>query len=260
MYLASLFQLAGMMAVLFFVLGPKERYFFIFLVICMLLLSAVSKTVILKIQKAEKVEDPIILELYDLVCRRFKILWIFPMVGPFQPPLYRSKMDCPNAFACGLNLFWLAKLPLVGSAIVVSDELLELFGNSQGQIGAIIGHELGHIESFDVFLMSFLGIVHSMLSLAIKSRSILLRSSYILLWLIFLPWQLITLACLGNISQIRECSADLSAVLAFNDTTQLISALTRLSEFKQVGNKSYFQKLLMSHPEITTRIDYLKGL
>ena len=244
---------------LFIEMGPRERYYFPVVLSGLVIASAISKTLAIKITKARKVSDLVLLSRYNEVGQNTKILGLIPMVGVLRPTLYQAKMDCPNAFACGLNLFWLARLPILGSAIVISDELIELIRDKQ-QMQAILAHELGHIASLDIATASALALLNSILGLYLRlgiGWRILLGIEFLLVFPIWLVWKLLN----STLSQVRELVADLKSVLALGNATHLANALSQIAEFNEFPNaKSAFADLFLSHPRVQKRVQRLREI
>ena len=249
-----------LLGLLFFRLGPREQYYFFAALFGIVVLLSASMPIIVLVFEAEVVEDLVLIKWYDEVASNTKIFGFIPLTGVFRPILYHAKMSCPNACSFGVNLFGLAKLPIFGSAIMLSDELLELYGNNKQQLQAVIAHELGHITSFDVGIVTGLAVLGSVSKLFYRSGlflRVLIGFEFILLLPIWLAWKIIG----SSLSQLRELVADLKSVQSTQNHNDLINALSRLAEHDKFASKQDpFSELFISHPLVKDRVDRLKEI
>jgi Zn-dependent protease with chaperone function len=244
---------------LFFRIGPKEQYYFPVILVGLIVLLSCTKTIALNLTNAKKVENPVLLNWYNEVAPRVKLFGIIPLVGPFRPTLYHARMGCPNAFACGLNLFGLARLPFLGSAVVLSDELINMLSIKQ-QMQAVIAHELGHIVSFDVGISSALALLTSLFSFFYRAGWLLrvfIGVEFMILLPIILVWYLLR----ATLSQLRELVADLKAVLALGSVKPLIDAFSRIAEHDKFPSvKDSMSDLFLTHPKMKERTQRLREI
>jgi Zn-dependent protease with chaperone function len=252
-------MLAVFLVVLFFRVGPREQYYFPVVLVAFTALSCSSKYLAIKIYDCKPVEDAQLLSWYDEVAKNTKLFGFIPLNGVFRPTLYRTKMGCPNAFASGLNFLGLAQLPVIGSVVVLSDELINLL-RSKGQMQAVMAHELGHITSFDVGISSALALLGSMFKVFLQTRwffRLIIGVEIVLLLPIILVWILVR----SGLSQVRELVADLKSVLSTGDCENLANAFSRIAEhdkFPAVSDS--FSDLFLSHPKMKDRTLRLKEI
>jgi Zn-dependent protease with chaperone function len=238
--------------VLFFRVGPREQYYFPVLLVGFLGLSCSSKTIAIKIYECTPIEDPLILSWYQEVAENTNLFGFIKLKGIFKPPLYRAKMGCPNAFASGLNFLGIAQLPVIGTVVVLSDELIVLL-NSKNQLQAVMAHELGHITSFDVGISSALALLGSIFKLFARTGwffRLVIGFEILLLLPIILVWLLLR----STLSQLRELVADLKSVQSTNDCEGLINAFSRIAEHDRFpAGDRLLGDLFLSHPKMKDR-------
>lgn len=163
------------------------------------------------------------------------------------------------------------------SAIAVTDALLRVLGSRE--IVAVLAHEISHVRSNDIWVMSLADMFSRMTSLLSMFGLILLLVSlplamlaevsinwFAILLLIVAP-NLSALAQLG-LSRTREYEADLNAVRLTGDPEGMASALVRIERASGAWLERIFlpgrgipdPSLLRSHPSTESRILRLREL
>ncbi len=196
------------------------------------------------------------------------------------PKIYVIANDAPNAFATGRDP--------QHAVICATTGLLERLNRTE--LEGVVAHELSHIKSYDILLMTIVSVLIGSLSILInmayrssffrknddrdrnQANTIIALLGFILI--IFAPIiaQLIQLA----ISRRREYFADASAVKLTRQPQGLINALTKISQDDTVldtastataslyitnpfkGNK--IASLFSTHPPIEDRIKALQAM
>jgi len=204
-----------------------------------------------RVKEAPKSEHP---ELHSIVER------LSQKTGIKKPRVMIANIPVPNAFAYSS--------PIAGSRVAVTSELLETL--DEGEVEAVLGHELGHLKHRDVQTMMFVSILpaifyyigYSMLwSSMIGGRRGSERNSggaaaLIAIVSLAIYW-ILTMFTL-YLSRLREYFADRhSATIVAEGPRKLSEALAkiqyttgRMKRFnKQMGSFSSFKALFISDPD-----------
>jgi len=182
--------------------------------------------------------------------------------GISKPKLMLSQIPLPNAFAYGS--------PLTGSRVAVTDGLLKSLDD--GEVEAVLGHELGHLKHRDVQVMmvvSFLPALFYYIGYSLmlsgmfgggqrKSDS---GGSNALIGIAFMAFSWVLTLFTLYLSRLREYYADRhSASLVENGAEKLSTGLvtiveeskrTSLSKEKQKNNSAY-KALFIADPDRAT--------
>jgi heat shock protein HtpX len=176
--------------------------------------------------------------------------------GIGTPKLMLAQIPIPNAFAYGS--------PLAGNRVAVTNGMLEKLND--GEVEAVIGHELGHLKHKDVQVMMFVSLLPALFyyigySLTLSSMYGRRRdegSSGALIGMIFIAfWWILNLFTL-YLSRLREYYADRhSASIVENGSQKLsvglakiVQATRNMGKMKnQTKSLSSFKALFISDPD-----------
>ena len=176
--------------------------------------------------------------------------------GIRTPKLMLAQIPIPNAFAYGS--------PLAGNRVAVTSGMLEKLND--GEVEAVIGHELGHLKHKDVQVMMFVSLLPALFyyigySLTLSSMYGRRRdegSSGALIGMIFIAfWWILNLFTL-YLSRLREYYADRhSASIVENGSQKLsvglakiVQATRNMGKMKnQTKSLSSFKALFISDPD-----------
>jgi heat shock protein HtpX len=176
--------------------------------------------------------------------------------GMKPPKLMLAQIPIPNAFAYGS--------PLGGSRIAVTSGILKTLND--GEIEAVIGHELGHLKHRDVQVMMFVSLLPALFyyvgySLTLSSMYGRRReegSSTALIGIIFIAfWWVLNLFTL-YLSRLREYYADKHSVTTIEGGSQKLStglakiaqASKNMSKVKnQTKTLNAFKALMIADPD-----------
>jgi len=176
--------------------------------------------------------------------------------GMKPPKLMLAQIPIPNAFAYGS--------PLGGSRIAVTSGILKTLND--GEIEAVIGHELGHLKHRDVQVMMFVSLLPALFyyvgySLTLSSMYGRRReegSSTALIGIIFIAfWWVLNLFTL-YLSRLREFYADKHSVTTIEGGSQKLStglakiaqASKNMSKAKnQAKTLNAFKALMIADPD-----------
>lgn len=197
---------------------------------------------------AKPEEYPVLCNEYDQLCRGRR-LWL-------RPRLYILKMDVPNAMAFGLGFFGQC-------GIGVTKGLLDILKPSE--LRAVLGHELAHVRSKDVGLMTIFGLIagagRELVNLFLNGRTALAKSplAFLVGGVLWVITRLILPIGQSALSVEREYAADALSTLYCGQATSLISALRKLggSHLPKQEN-GFLDDLMISHPNMDDRIAMLE--
>lgn len=176
--------------------------------------------------------------------------------GIRTPKLMLAQIPIPNAFAYGS--------PLAGNRVAVTSGMLEKLND--GEVEAVIGHELGHLKHKDVQVMMFVSLLPALFyyigySLTLSSMYGRRRdegSSGALIGMIFIAfWWILNLFTL-YLSRLREYYADRhSASIVENGSQKLSVGLAKIVQAtrdmgkmkNQTKSLSSFKALFISDPD-----------
>lgn len=220
------------------------------LALTMFFLSELVAVLVLRAERAEiDIGYPNFNRSVDELCRERGIR--------FKPRLYiLNGFDKPNAAAFGMAI-------LGQCGIGITPSIYELL--TYEELKSVLAHELAHIRSKDVGLMTVIMVITSsaeQLSKKLCQGKIAKGPMMILLgWIIHGLAKLIFPIGRAAISQQREFTADALASLYVNTNVHLSSALTKLGKGAHLEDdeKSVFDDLMISHPRMEHRIQQLKS-
>jgi heat shock protein HtpX len=146
--------------------------------------------------------------------------------GISLPKLMLSKIPLPNAFAYGS--------PLTGNRVAVTEGLLKNLND--GEVEAVIGHELGHLKHRDVqtmMVVSFLPALFYYIGFSLmwagNSRNSRDGSNNALFGIVFMAFSWVLNLFILYLSRVREYYADRhSASIVDNGSTKLSTGLARI--------------------------------
>ncbi|MCW3995908.1 MAG: zinc metalloprotease HtpX [Candidatus Bathyarchaeota archaeon] len=175
-----------------------------------------------------------------------------------KPKLMLSKLQIPNAFAYGS--------PLTGSRVAVTEGLLKNLDN--GEVEAVIGHELGHLKHRDVQVMMIVSFLPAlfyyigyslMLSGMVGGGQRKNEGGYnALIGLAFMAFSWVLTLFTLYLSRLREYYADRhSASVVENGAEKLSTGLVTIVEEskhtrqtkQQQKNNSAFKALFIADPD-----------
>jgi heat shock protein HtpX len=177
--------------------------------------------------------------------------------GIKKPKVMIANIPVPNAFAYSS--------PIAGSKVAVTSELLKTL--DEGEVEAVLGHELGHLKHRDVQTMMFVSILpalfyfigYSMLlsSMFGRSRDRDNSSAAVIGVVSIAIYWVLTMFTL-YLSRLREYFADRhSASIVEDGSSKLSEALAKIQQAsgrmkrvnKQAGSFSSFKALFISDPD-----------
>lgn len=177
--------------------------------------------------------------------------------------------DLPNAVAYGPGLPFMR-------AVAVTEELLDLL--NEKELEAVVAHEVGHIRSKDIGVMTFVGILLQAME---RSMQVFLRGgsifgggpfAYIIGYIILFFNRFVLGLMRFAISQEREYAADALAADAQGTPEHLIDALKKLKasrvdqhdlfedDINKKKTENPLESLMVSHPGMSERIESLRQL
>jgi len=178
--------------------------------------------------------------------------------GIKKPRLMLAKIPVPNAFAYGS--------PIAGNRVAVTDGLLKTL--DQGEVEAVIGHELGHLKHRDVQAMMFVSLLPAVFYYL--GYSFMISSWYrgsqkesnsggaALIGIAFMAFSWVLTMLTLYLSRLREYYADRhSALIVENGSNKLstglakiVNATKNMGRFrKQKQNQSAFRALFIADPD-----------
>lgn len=203
---------------------------------------------IYKIRELKQAENPGLYQTVENLSRKS---------GISTPKLMLAQIPLPNAFAYGS--------PLSGSRVAVTSGLLQSL--NEGEVEAVLGHELGHIKHHDVQAMMIVSFIPSlflyigysfMLSGVFGGSSKKGGGSNALLGLAFMAFSWVLTLFTLQLSRLREYYADRhSASIVENGAEKLSTGLVTIVEQsrrggqskKQEKNNTAFKALFIADPE-----------
>jgi len=222
-----------------------------FLVISILVFvfSEIIISLFMRAKPARADKYPDFIETADELFRKKK-MWV-------HPRLYVLDMSAPNAMAYGMGFPGFA-------CIAITPALYDLLDREA--LKAVVAHELGHIRSKDVGLMTTIGLMTGSVE---KLRKLLLSGksnfgkgpfAWIFAAILWLVSKVIFGFLSSAISQERELAADALGAYYIGSPDPLIRALKALVGSSQKSTKSALSGLMVSHPGMNERIQSLQSL
>ncbi len=176
--------------------------------------------------------------------------------GMKKPRLMLAQIPIPNAFAYGS--------PIAGNRVAVTDGMLKAL--DQGEVEAVLGHELGHLKHRDVQVMMFVSLLPALFSYI--GYSFMMSSWYqgrknegsggAMLGLAFMAFSWILNMFILYLSRLREYYADRhSALVVENGSQKLSTGLAKIVQVtknmgrtkKQKQNLGAFKALFIADPD-----------
>jgi heat shock protein HtpX len=179
--------------------------------------------------------------------------------GITKPKLMLAQIPLPNAFAYGS--------PLSGSRIAVTQGLLTTL--DEGEVEAVVGHELGHLKHKDVQVMmavSFLPALFTYIGYSLMFSSMYQGNrkneggSGALIGIAFMAFSYVLTLCTLYVSRLREYYADRHSVSVVDNGSQklslglakIVNATKIRSKPQQQKQKIAFKALFITDPERAT--------
>ena len=176
--------------------------------------------------------------------------------GIKKPRLMLAQIPIPNAFAYGS--------PIAGNRVAVTDGMLKAL--DQGEVEAVLGHELGHLKHRDVQVMMFVSLLPALFYYI--GYSFMMSSWYqgrrneggggAMLGLAFMAFSWILNMFILYLSRLREYYADRhSALVVENGSQKLSTGLAKIAQVtknmgrtkKQKQNLGAFKALFIADPD-----------
>lgn len=176
--------------------------------------------------------------------------------GMKKPRLMLAQIPIPNAFAYGS--------PIAGNRVAVTDGMLKAL--DQGEVEAVLGHELGHLKHRDVQVMMFVSLLPALFYYI--GYSFMMSSWYrgrrdeggggAMLGLAFMAFSWILNMFILYLSRLREYYADRhSALVVENGSQKLSTGLAKIVQVtknmgrtkKQKQNLGAFKALFIVDPD-----------
>ena len=176
--------------------------------------------------------------------------------GMKKPRLMLAQIPIPNAFAYGS--------PIAGNRVAVTDGMLKAL--DQGEVEAVLGHELGHLKHRDVQVMMFVSLLPALFYYI--GYSFMMSSWYqgrrnegsggAVLGLAFMAFSWILNMFILYLSRLREYYADRhSALVVENGSQKLSTGLAKIAQVtknmgrtkKQKQNLGAFKALFIADPD-----------
>ena len=178
--------------------------------------------------------------------------------GISKPKLMISRIPLPNAFAYGS--------PITGNRVAVTEGLLKSL--NEGEVEAVVGHELGHLKHRDVqtmMVVSFLPALFYYIGFSLmwsgNSRNRNEGGNSALFGIAFMAFSWVLNLFILYLSRLREYYADRhSAAIVDNGAQKLSSGLARIVHTtrsatktqKETKNLNAFKALFMADPDKAT--------
>jgi heat shock protein HtpX len=179
-----------------------------------------------------------------------------------KPRLMLAQIPIPNAFAYGS--------PIAGTRIAITSGLLKTL--DQGEVEAVVGHELGHLTHRDVQIMMFVSLLPAMAYFI--GYSLMLsgmfrgnqknQSNGAAIGIVFMAFSFIMNLFILNLSRLREYYADRhSASIVDGGSQKLLTGLAKIVNAtknmdrmgrtrQQTKNLSAFKALFITDPDRAT--------
>jgi heat shock protein HtpX len=176
--------------------------------------------------------------------------------GIKKPRLMLAQIPIPTAFAYGS--------PIAGNRVAVTDGMLKAL--DQGEVEAVLGHELGHLKHRDVQVMMFVSLLPALFYYI--GYSFMMSSWYqgrrneggggAMLGLAFMAFSWILNMFILYLSRLREYYADRhSALVVENGSQKLSTGLAKIAQAtknmgrtkKQKQNLGAFKALFIADPD-----------
>ena len=178
--------------------------------------------------------------------------------GISKPKLMISRIPLPNAFAYGS--------PITGNRVAVTEGLLKSL--NEGEVEAVVGHELGHLKHRDVqtmMVVSFLPALFYYIGFSLmwsgNSRNRNDGGNSALFGIAFMAFSWVLNLFILYLSRLREYYADRhSAAIVDNGAQKLSSGLARIVHTtrsatktqKETKNLNAFKALFIADPDKAT--------
>ncbi len=201
---------------------------------------------IFKVRELPENENPQLHQMVENLSQKSKIS---------KPKLMLSQIPIPNAFAYSS--------PLTGNRVAVTEGLLKSL--NEGEVEAVVGHELGHLKHRDVQVMM---VVSFLPALFYYIGFVLLSSMYrgrrdegggdALIGIAFIAFSWVLNLFILYLSRLREYYADRHSVSVVDDGAQKLSTgLARIVNttrrvkkgLKEKQNNSAFKALFIADPD-----------
>jgi len=203
---------------------------------------------------------PALYELIDIISER---------AGLSDPPkLYYIPSGVINSFAVGRSN---------SASIAVSDGVLKNL--TYEEIAGILGHEISHISSDDIRVMTFADISGRIVkALSVLGQLVILISLPLTLLnnieINWLPFIIVIFSPIASdliqlgVSRVREYEADIGSAMLLGDARPLVSALKKIDDYEHNYFRSMFStalkipepSLLRTHPKTEERIRRLLAI
>jgi len=192
-------------------------------------------------------EEPKLHEVVDDLSRKSNIS---------KPRLMLAQIPIPNAFAYGS--------PIAGTRIAVTSGLLKTL--DQGEVEAVVGHELGHLRHRDVQIMMFVSLLpavayfigYSLMLSGMFGGNQKNQSSGAVIGIVFMAFSFIMNLFILNLSRLREYYADRhSASIVDGGSEKLSTGLAKIVNAsknmgrmkQQAKNLNGFKALFITDPD-----------
>jgi heat shock protein HtpX len=192
-------------------------------------------------------EEPKLHEVVDDLSRKSNIS---------KPRLMLAQIPIPNAFAYGS--------PIAGTRIAVTSGLLKTL--DQGEVEAVVGHELGHLRHRDVQIMMFVSLLpavayfigYSLMLSGMFGGNQKNQSGGAVIGIVFMAFSWIMNLFILNLSRLREYYADRHSASIVDSGSQklstglakIVNATKNMGRMKQqTKNLNGFKALFITDPD-----------
>jgi heat shock protein HtpX len=174
-----------------------------------------------------------------------------------KPRLMLAQIPIPNAFAYGS--------PIAGTRIAVTSGLLKTLDD--GEVSAVVGHELGHLRHRDVQIMMFVSLLpavayfigYSLMLSGMVGGNQKNQSNGAVIGIAFMAFSMIMNLFILNLSRLREYYADRHSASIVDSGSQklstglakIVNATKNMGRMKQQQKKSLngFRALFIIDPD-----------